>query len=170
MFRLLGFLLGSSVAIATILFILGIPKFYFDDAQLDAQLDAPIDLPIDTPIVSPITEQPAVEDIQVVQLELAPPPEQETQETIEDAVEEQDLSIEPPEIEMQWYSFWNPFRSEIAAQGFVSQLEEVTGLDYRIVKVKAGVYEVAFTYIDDTERTNKLEQISAATGLDLTES
>ncbi len=133
MFRLLGFLLGSSVAIAAILFILGIPKFYFGDA--------------------PITE-PAVEDIPVVQLELAPPPEQETQEP----------------IEMQWYSFWNPFRSELAAQGFVSQLEEVTGLDYRIVKVKAGVYEVAFTYIDDTERTHKLEQISAATGLDLTES
>ncbi len=70
MFRLLGFLLGSSVAIATILFILGIPKFYFDDA--------------------PITE-PAVEDIQVVQLELTPPPEQETQKTIEDVVKEQDL-------------------------------------------------------------------------------
>ena len=153
MFRLLGILLGSTVAIATILFILGLPKFHFDDA--------------------PITEA-AVEDIQVVQRELAPPPEQETQETIEDAVEdaieEQDLPVELPEIEVRWYSFWNPFRSEIAAQGFVSQLEEVTGLDYRIVKVKAGVYEVAFTYIDDTERTNKLEQISAATGLDLTES
>jgi hypothetical protein len=153
MFRLLGFLLGSTVAIATILFILGIPKFNVDDAQLD------------TPI-----KEAAVEEILVVQRELAPLPEQETQETTEDAVEEQDLPVELPEIEMRWYSFWNPFRSEIAAQGFVSQLEEVTGLDYRIVKVKAGVYEVAFAYIEDTERTNKLEQISAATGLDLTES
>jgi hypothetical protein len=139
MFRLLGFLLGSTVAIATILFLLGLPKFNFDDAQLD------------TPIDLPITEA-AVEEL------------------IEETVEEQDLPVELPEIEMRWYSFWNPFRSEIAAQGFVSQLEEVTGLDYRIVKVKAGVYEVAFAYIEDTERTNKLEQISAATGLDLTES
>jgi hypothetical protein len=157
MFRLLGFLLGSTVAIATILFILGLPKFHFDDA----------------PLVSTTTEA-AVEDIQTVQRELPPLPEQEAQEMTEDTREEADEAavapVEPPEIEMRWYSFWNPFRSEIAAKGFVSQLEEVTGLDYRIVKVKAGVYEVAFAYIDDTERTNKLEQISTATGLDLTES
>ena len=139
MFRLLGFLLGSTVAIATILFILGVPELYVDDT--------PIELPI---------KEAAVEEM--------------IEEMVEETVEQQEIPIEPPEIEMRWYSFWNPFRSEIAAQGFVSQLEEVTGLDYRIVKVKAGVYEVAFAYIDDTERTHKLEQISAATGLDLTES
>ncbi len=169
MFRLLGFVLGSTVAIATILFILGLPQFHFDDAELD----------------SPITEA-TVEDIQVVQRELPPPPEQDAPETTEDTgeeaeeavvtpvvwqvVAEQELPVVLPESEMRWYSFWSPFHSEIAANGFVSQLEDVTGLDYRIVKVKAGVYEVAFAYIDDTERTNKLEQISAATGLDLTES
>jgi hypothetical protein len=169
MFRLLGFLLGSTVAIATILFILGLPQFHFDDAELD----------------SPITEA-AAEDIQAVQRELTPLPEQDAQETTEDTgeeteeavvtpvvwqvVAEQELPVVLTESEMRWYSFWSPFRSEIAANGFVSQLEDVTGLDYRIVKVKVGVYEVAFAYIDDTERTNKLEQISAATGLDLTES
>jgi hypothetical protein len=143
MFRLLGFLLGSTVAIATFLFILGLPKFHFDDAQLDSPIDAPI-------------REAAIEDIQADEAVVAPVVPV--------------LPVELPEIEMRWYSFWNPFRSEIAAKGFVSQLEEVTGLDYRIVKVEAGVYEVAFAYIDDTERTNKLEQISAATGLDLTES
>lgn len=147
MFRLLGFLLGSIVAIATILFILGVPELYVDDAELDTAIVSPIDLPI---------TEAAVEEM--------------IEEMVEETVEQQDIPMEPPDIEMRWYSFWNPFRSEIAAQGFVSQLEEVTGLDYRIVKVKAGVYEVAFTYIDDTERTHKLEQISAATGLDLTES
>ena len=70
----------------------------------------------------------------------------------------------------QWHEFWNPFRSEIAAKGFVSQLEKVTGLDYRIVRVKAGVYEVGFAYGDDAERRLKVAQISAATGLDLPES
>lgn len=69
--------------------------------------------------------------------------------------------------ELQWYSFWNPFRSQIAASGFVSQLEKVTGLEYRVVKVKTGVYEVAFAYSDDMERRTKLSRISAATGLDL---
>ncbi len=143
MFRLLGFLLGSTVAIATFLFILGLPKFHFDDAQLDSPIDSPL-------------REAAIEDIQADEAVVAPVLPV--------------LPVEPPEIEMRWYSFWNPFRSEIAAKGFVSQLEEVTGLDYRIVKVEAGVYEVAFAYIDDTERTNKLEQISTATGLDLTES
>lgn len=68
-----------------------------------------------------------------------------------------------------WQSFWNPFRSEIAAQGFVRRLENVTGLDYRVVKVKNGVYEVAFSYNDDDERSSKLTQIAAATGLDLSD-
>jgi len=166
MFRLLGFLLGSTVAIATILFILGLPQFHFDDAELDS-----------------LNIEAAREDIQAGQRELPPLPEQDAQDTTEDTEEEaevmpvvrqvvadQDLPVMPPESETRWYSFWNPFRSEIAARGFVSQLEEVTGLDYRVVKVKAGVYEVAFAYIDDTERMNKLEQISAATGLDLSES
>ena len=43
-----------------------------------------------------------------------------------------------------WYAFWSPFRSELAANGFVSKLQESTGIDYRVVKVKTGVYEVAF--------------------------
>lgn len=72
-----------------------------------------------------------------------------------------------PLTDMQWYSFWNPFRSNIAASGFVTRLEKVTGLDYRVVKVKTGVYEVAFAYNSDSERVTKLSQISAATGLDL---
>ena len=72
--------------------------------------------------------------------------------------------------DLRWYSFWNPFRSEIAANGFVSQLEKVTGLDYRVVKIKTGVYEVTFAYENDGERRTKLSQIASSTGLDLPES
>ena len=64
---------------------------------------------------------------------------------------------------VQWYAFWSPFRSEIAANGFVEQLQRVTGLDYRVVKIKPGVYEVAFGYCG--RRTTfplNLSQISAA--------
>ncbi len=60
-----------------------------------------------------------------------------------------------------------PFRTEIAANGFVAQLQRVTGLDYRIVKVDTGLYEVAFAYSDDDEIVGNLSQISAATGLEL---
>jgi hypothetical protein len=72
--------------------------------------------------------------------------------------------------ESQWYSFWSPFRSKLAASGFVQQLEKVTGFDYRIVKVKTGVYEVAFAYDNDDERRRKLALISSATGLELPDS
>ena len=53
--------------------------------------------------------------------------------------------------------------------GFVEQLQKVTGLDYRVVKIKTGVYEVAFAYSDDNEITDNLSQITAATGLQLPE-
>jgi hypothetical protein len=81
------------------------------------------------------------------------------QETIE--------TVPAPASEQHWHTFWNPFRSEIAARGFVSQLERVTGLDYRVIKVRTGVYEVAFAYESDVERQARLSQIQAATGLDL---
>lgn len=74
----------------------------------------------------------------------------------------------PEHMERQWYAFWSPFRSELAADGFVSQLQRTTGLDYRVVKLKPGVYEVAFAYFDDNDIQDKLTQISTATGLELT--
>ena len=79
------------------------------------------------------------------------------------------LEMDSVDYEQQWHEFWNPFRSEIAARGFVSQLEKVTGLDYRIVKIKAGVYQVGFAYQDDNERLAKISQITAATGLEFPE-
>ena len=58
-------------------------------------------------------------------------------------------------------------RSELAANGFVAQLQSVTGLDYRVVRVKPGVYEVAFAYENDDDISANLTQITAATGLEL---
>ena len=75
--------------------------------------------------------------------------------------------VPEPVVEEHWYAFWSPFRSEIAAQGFVARLQETTGIDYRVVKVKTGVYEVAFAYTDDTDIQAKLERIASATGLDM---
>jgi hypothetical protein len=93
--------------------------------------------------------------------------------TVVEEFETAPAPAEPPPVPAatspQWYAFWSPFRSEIAANGFVDQLQRVTGLDYRVVKVKPGVYEVAFAYEDDQEITANLSQISAATGLRLPE-
>ena len=156
MFRLLGFLIGSIAALTIILVVLGVPEFHLSDAETDqARFDAAVKkLKEKQQALAVATEEPA-----------------DTPEAIEvpvtQEIEEQDP---PPAEETQWYSFWNPFRTEIAARGFVTQLEKATGLDYRVVKIKTGVYEVAFAYGSDTERRTKLSQISAATGLDLPDS
>ena len=105
------------------------------------------------------------------------PATMQTEALIEDIFAEQPVYEEPlaplelPEAAPapdNWYAFWSPFRSELAANGFVSQLQETTGIDYRVVKVKTGVYEVAFSYSDDADIQDKLARISNATGLDMT--
>ena len=192
MFRLLGFLIGSVTAMAIILLVLGIPDFHLADPGIDQQrFDAAVEklkekqqqfAVVAEEIVDDVAE--TVDDVQdnieivaekalpemTEQLaeEVAAAPESVAQALPRTAVAASDY----PAIqgELQWYSFWNPFRSEIAAKGFVSQLEKVTGLDYRVVKVRTGVYEVAFAYDNDVERRSKLSQISAATGLELPDS
>lgn len=181
MFRLLGFLVGSVTALTIILVVLGIPEFHLADRSVDQQrFDAAVKLLKEKQqAIANVTED-VVEDVGDTVHDIKDNIEDAAQpsstvaeaETDQDAADAPDLADQVPAIpdEMQWYSFWNPFRSEIAARGFVTQLEKVTGLDYRVVKVKTGVYEVAFAYNDDAERRTKLSQISAATGLDLPDS
>ena len=171
MMRFLGVLVGSALAVAALVVFVGIPEFTTESSVVE-----------DTVITLPMRASPPAPD---------PEPGPEPQETLEVAAI--DAPADPPappetvvaEYEtapvlaqlppaqaaaaLQWYAFWSPFRSEIAANGFVDQLQRVTGLDYRVVKVKPGVYEVAFAYEDDQEITAYLSQISAATGLQLPE-
>ena len=173
MFRILGFILGSAVSIAAIFMVLGVPEIRLPSAEADqARFDAAL---------QKIREkQPAVEEIVATTEEIAVPTEAAIESVSDEAlmpmtadlVDEMAIEpmTEPQDIynpEQYWHEFWNPFRSEIAARGFVSQLEKVTGLDYRVMKVEAGVYQVGFAYSDDDERRFKISQISAATGLDL---
>ncbi len=196
MFRLLGFLIGSATSIAIILLVTGLPEFHLKDPQIDQQrFDAAVENLMarkqeTEQITQQVTEHVAQtaatvqeklnESIQEIDAETLPTEavaEQPLNDSAEElAIQEAEFSFSPPGEDTQrppdpqWYSFWNPFRSEIAANGFVSQLEKVTGLDYRVVRIKTGVYEVAFAYNDDDERRRKLSQISAATGLDLPDS
>jgi len=190
MFRLLGFLIGSVAAMTIILLVLGVPEFHLTDPAIDQQrFDAAVEkLKEKQQEVAHIAED-IVDDVAAsvddMQDNIETVAKKSLPETVALLVEESPLPREAvdglpapaladdyPAIqdELQWYSFWNPFRSEIAARGFVTQLEKVTGLDYRVVKVKTGVYEVAFAYDNDVERRTKLSQISAATGLDLPDS
>ena len=179
MFRLLGFLIGSITAITIILAILGLPEFHLGDPEVDQQrFDAAVEklkakqqeaVEVAEEVAARVSDAVAIESLAVEQPVTTDEPSSETVETPVTTVQAP-LENAPAGTDEQWYSFWNPFRSEIAARGFVAQLEKVTGLDYRVVKVKTGVYEVAFAYADDAERRSKLTQISAATGLELPES
>jgi hypothetical protein len=192
MFRLLGFLIGSAAAITIILLVLGTPDFHLADPEIDQQR-------FDAAVEKLKEKQQEVAEVAEVIVEEVAKTVDELQDNIETVAEkavpeltalldgESDAANEfttktLPDVpglandyptlqeELQWYSFWNPFRSQIAARGFVMQLEKVTGLDYRVVKVKTGVFEVAFAYDNDVERRTKLSQISAATGLELPDS
>jgi hypothetical protein len=184
MFRLLGFLIGSAISIAVILLVTGLPEFHsqsseIDQKRFDEAVEKLMARKVDAERMGQLAHTVAVDtdaieqqsDFEVPQDHAGPGPDrvglqQEEQATQVPAENDVPVSVQSP----QWYSFWNPFRSQVAATGFVSRLEEVTGLDYRVVKVKSGVYEVAFPYSDDDERRMKLAVISDATGLELPDS
>lgn len=171
MLRLIGILTGSAIAVAFLIVALGIPEF----AAPEPTPTQPAMPEAIEPDVIEKTQQVVDEVLPEPEPELAPTTETETPESaepeplpLEAAPEQLALAAHAQEIaEQHWYAFWSPFRSEIAADGFVSQLQRTTGLDYRVVKLKPGVYEVAFAYSDDSDIQDKLTQISSATGLDL---
>jgi hypothetical protein len=192
MFRLLGFIIGSLTSIAIILLVTGMPTFHLEDPEIDQKrFDAAVEKLLARKEDAAQVEEQLTQGVAQTKETMPATPELPQGDPVSQpdadlvaadpvANDTEALGAAPRNFAFlppgdaapasgntQWYSFWNPFRSQIAANGFVSQLEKVTGLDYRVVKIKTGVYEVAFAYGDDTERRNKLAQISAATGLDL---
>ena len=174
MIRLLGAITGSALALAALLIFVGVPQFKAmpnDIAPAVVTLPlrvAPVEALPDAVAIAAVTAEAsaATETLAEAPLVESPLPEELTSE---EPLAAQPID-EPPPLQpdtLQWYAFWSPFRSEIAASGFVSQLQRVTGLDYRVIKLKPGVYEVAFAYADDGEIPMNLSQISAATGLDM---
>ena len=153
MIKFLGFLTGSAVSIGAILLLLGVPEIRpRPDSPDIAQVPEPTPELIPEPIQSIVPEQPAAATS-------SPTPPATPIEAEQAAV--------PPAL--QWHSFWSPFGSQIAANGFVSRLESLTGFDYRVVKVRTGIYDVAFAYTDESERLDKLSIIASVAGLDLPE-
>jgi hypothetical protein len=159
MIRLLGAITGSALALAALLVLVGVPQF---KAEPNDVVHSVVTLPLRVEPVEEIIEAPAVVEEPVVAA--AQPVATEIAAT---PVVDEVAALLPNT--QQWFAFWSPFRSEIAASGFVTQLQRVTGLDYRVVKIKPGIYEVAFAYADDTDIPINLSQISAATGLDMPE-
>jgi hypothetical protein len=170
--RLLGILSGSALAVAVLITMLGVP----DLATQESDMALP-----PTPgqvVATPGENEPAPP---AAEASLEVPPARQPEQAVEPVVEEPPVEAVPPEQtrpspavaettdigEEHWYAFWSPFNSQLAANGFIAQLQRTTGLDYRVVKLKPGVYEVAFAYTDETDIETKLAQISSATGLEI---
>ncbi len=184
MLRIIGILTGAALAVALIIIAVGVPEF----SRPDPARESPAFEPPQEDPVGEVTAEAVPEPSPPVEPEPVPEPEpaeaapvaaepdadlgfggwQPAPEPVDAASERETLAADPSvPVEEHWYAFWSPFRSEIAANGFVSRLQETTGMDYRVVKVKTGVYEVAFAYTDDADIEDKLARISNATGLDM---
>ena len=140
MIRLMGILCGSALAVCFLIVVLGVPEILPDTV-----IAVPPDVAVAQPIAEPVAE-PVVEPI-------AEPIAEPTGKPV--------LASE------NWYAFWVPFRSELAATGFIAQLQRTTGLDYRVLKQEPGVYAVAFAYSSAADIQSKLTAISTATGLEM---
>ncbi len=163
MFQILGAITGSALAIAALLLLVGIPQFKAESSDISHDV---VTLPLRVAPVEDLAAEtlPVVEDIAVVAADVSQDGVIDT-EIVEPLA---DVAALLPDTQ-QWYAFWSPFRSEIAAAGFITQLQRVTGLDYRVVKIKPANYEVAFSYAQDGDISINLSQISAATGLEMPE-
>jgi hypothetical protein len=179
MLRLIGILTGSAIAVVFLIVALGPPRLTPPADAIEAVAEE-TETPVAT-VMEPVEPEPIVElpSLPVAELVDESPEVPLTDEQTEALIEEifspqpQPVAAEVSAVasgvaDENWYAFWSPFRSEIAANGFIAKLQETTGIDYRVVKVKTGVYEVAFAYIDDADIQDKLARISNATGLDMT--
>jgi len=156
MVRILGILCGSAISVSFLIFALGVPEF----------APQPKTKPEAVTEEDRITESPTTVETEVETV--AEPAVEAYKEPVIVPTTEIALESPPPQPQTEhWYAFWSPFRSELAANGFVSQLQRTTGMDYRVVRLKPGVYEVAFLYEGEDDVETKLVAISAATGLEM---
>ncbi|MEO0345574.1 MAG: hypothetical protein AAF229_04900 [Pseudomonadota bacterium] len=199
MIRFMGFATGAAVAVGFMLFLFGAPQAPEVELEVEPEVGvdpAPAPAPIALPEVvaeATDTEQPTAgpEDGPIetpakpTVVAASEPVAAATREAVMEApdlysTQDPEATNEPetriavaddaPPRDLQWHAFWSPFRSRIAANGFVGRLESITGFDYRVVQIDTGVYEVAVGYASDDERRNKLAAIAEATGLEMPDS
>ena len=168
MVRIVGILCGSAISVSFLIFALGVPEF---TPQPKTKAEAVANNvgqfePDPVTEANRITESPTTVETAVETV--AEPAVEAYKEPVIEPTTEMAVKSPPPQPQTEhWYAFWSPFRSELAANGFVSQLQRTTGMDYRVVRLKPGVYEVAFAYQSENDIETKLVAISAATGLEM---
>jgi hypothetical protein len=167
MIRIAGILSGAAAAIAMLILVLGLPTR--PTTEIQAAMTPSVTAP--TPDARNTVPEPRPAPVTVETVPAVP--KAAMTEPASAVIEPTPLATQPPAqapvpSETHWYVFWSPFHTEIAANGFVAELQRTTGLDYRVVRIKPGVFEVAFAYSDDADAADKLAQIADASGLDVT--
>jgi hypothetical protein len=166
MVRIAGILCGSAIAIAILIVALGIPEIRVDEIDTaETVVEGPVPS-VEAELVEAKRVEVEMADAEIPAAEIPPAliPEPANEPVAQAAEDDVEQPAAPTE---NWFAFWSPFRSEVAANGFIAQLQRETGIDYRVVKVKTGVYEVAFAYDGETDIEAKLATISRATGLEM---
>ena len=177
MVRIAGILCGSAISVSFLIIALGVPEFRSQPELVPESTTYSGVQTIPGPAAesesvaeSLVTTEPTVEAVTDAAVQASAEPAVESADEMAEGTDKEMVaetqSPPPPPVE-HWYAFWSPFRSELAANGFVSQLQRTTGMDYRVVRVKPGVYEVAFAYEAENDIESKLAAISAATGLEM---
>lgn len=185
MFRLIGFLLGSTASILVLLAVVDGPEFARTrdianalSPQLAQRLaqafpalggDAGEEV---RETASPPPPEKTAPPVKTVAAPKVPPGGEAQVDASSKPVDTDQASGAPARAapgEPQWHPIWNPFRSEVSARGFAARLESLTGLEYRVTEVSSGSYQVAFAHLDESERQTKLARIEESTGLRLTE-
>jgi hypothetical protein len=178
MVRIVGILCGSALAISLLIIALGVPELLPGPTEDPEIAFEPALASESSEVLETIADADEIENDPIP--EAAPEPALMVEASVEASLEPADdpvnenilkmtVAVEPPPRQSteHWYAFWSPFSSELAANGFVSQLQRTTGMDYRVVRLKPGVYEVAFAYEAETDIETRLAAISAATGLEM---
>lgn len=167
MIRIAGILTGAIVAIAVLVLLLGLPTR--PTAQAGPAQAPGVMLPTPDAGDTVTASRPApapVEPLPAAPVEALAAPQSAV--LVPDSVADAPPGRPTVPGETRWHAFWSPFHTEIAANGFVAELQRTTGLDYRVVRLRPGVFEVAFAYSDDADAADKLAQIADASGLDVT--
>jgi len=159
MMRLLGFVTGAAGVIGATVMLLGAPAVQ-ETAEVEATQPA-------TAAPEPIEKLAGDYDVPVPVAEPLPETPTNTEPESDRPVEAVDENATV--AESLWHPFWQPFRSQIAANGFASRLAAITDIDYRVLRLERGAYQVAFAYADEAERNTNLTQIESSTGLRIAE-
>ena len=168
MVRVVGILCGSALAIALLIIVLGLPEFQrANTAQPELETEV-VTIEASPMAAEPVEAEPVAVPVPAAPIEQTPMEQVAIDETADEILEQIPAPTSPMTSPAEnWFAFWSPFRSELAANGFITQLQRETGMDYRVVKIKPGVFEVAFAYDGEADIETKLATISQATGLEM---